>query len=655
MKPYPSTTRSILYWLTIFSIILFSCIFIVQNSLAGGLEVSLTNPRYFQDSSGKAVYLVGSHTWNNGQDFNPVIFDFPGYLDFLAAYNHNFIRLWTWEEAKMLLDGFNSIIDPGIYERTGPGIAADGLPKFDLTKFNQNFFNRLRQRVLMARDRGIYVSVMLFNGWSIVSKSPSNPWTVHPFNRSNNINNVNGDPNNNGNGEETHTLQIPAIVALQEAYLRKVLDTLNDLDNVLYEVSNETDGTPAATQWEYHIINYVKNVEAGEPNQHLIGMTAQYPNGNNSDLFNSPADWISPNSSASYPYNYQTNPPPANGSKVIIADTDHLWGIGGDRGWAWKSFLRGLNVIYMDPYLGDCADVPADESLRKNLGYILAYADKMDLLNMSPQPNLSSTGYCLANIGHEYLVYSTSGRSFTVNLASIPGSFSVEWFNPSTGKSTSGGTATGGGSRSFSPPFSGDAILYLAGDSVVDTTPPTSPAGLTAEVVTLTQVTLSWIPSNDDNAVVGYKIFRNGAQVGSSTSTSYEDDNLTPNTTYRYTVSAYDSSGNSSLPSSPLSVTTAAGPADATPPIISNIKIYPGRNSAQITWTTNEPSDSQVEYGPTVGYGTKSSLNTNLSTNHRVILYGLYPGRYYHFRVYSKDASGNLSLSADQWFRTTWR
>ncbi|UCC17485.1 MAG: aldo/keto reductase, partial [Dehalococcoidales bacterium] len=46
---------------------------------------------------------------------------------------------------------------------------------------------------------------------------------------------------------------------------------------------------------------------------------------------------------------YRDNPPFADGKKVILSDTDHLWGIGGDVAWAWKTFLRGMNPLFMDP------------------------------------------------------------------------------------------------------------------------------------------------------------------------------------------------------------------------------------------------------------------------------------------------------------------
>jgi hypothetical protein len=450
----------------------------------GPLQVDSVNPRYFTDGSGKAILLTGSHTWANFQDAGevnpPPVFDYAAYLDFLQQNHHNFFRLWTWEQTM----GIPSVagefrVTPSPYQRTGPGTALDGKLKFDLTQFYQAYFDRLRERVIQAGERGIYVSIMLFNGFSIDDKGtgPGNAWPGHPFNLQNNINGVNGDLNNNGNGEETHTLQSPAITALQEAYVRKVIDTVNDLDNVLYEISNES---PSNSQdWQYHMINYVKSYEAGKPKQHPVGMTVEYPGGDNGELFASPADWISPNDVGGY----KDNPPVANGSKVILTDTDHLWGIGGDRQWVWKNFTRGLNPIYMDCYNRIyCPDVdpndPTRISLIKNMGYTLAYASRMNLEKMVPHGELASTRYALAYpvaSGAEYLVYLPSGGTRTVDLRAVSGTLTVEWFNPSDGTTTIGGTTTGGAIRSFTPPFGGEAVLYIYQASPSTPTPTNGP------------------------------------------------------------------------------------------------------------------------------------------------------------------------------------
>jgi hypothetical protein len=98
------------------------------------------------------------------------------------------------------------------------------------------------------------------------------------------------------------------------------------------------------------------------------------------------------------------------------------------------------------------------------MGYTLTYANKMDLVKMTPQPSLSSTGYCLAqtpSLGAEYLLYAPNGGTFTVNLAATTRVLNVEWLNPTTGAITSGPAISGGSTTSFTPPFSGDAVLYL--------------------------------------------------------------------------------------------------------------------------------------------------------------------------------------------------
>src|SRR5262249_31361333 len=136
-----------------------------ERPATGPLKVSSFNPRYFTDEKGCIVYLTGSHYWESLQDLDTV-FDYSAYLDLLQVMNHNFIRLWTWEALRAVRGRSTA---PVIYRRTGPGLALDGGLKFDLTQSDQAYFDRLRDRVIEARDRGIYVSIMLFQGFSPVS------------------------------------------------------------------------------------------------------------------------------------------------------------------------------------------------------------------------------------------------------------------------------------------------------------------------------------------------------------------------------------------------------------------------------------------------------------------------------------------------------
>lgn len=89
-------------------------------------------------------------------------------------------------------------------------------------------------------------------------------------------------------------------------------------------------------------------------------------------------------------------------------------------------------------------------------------------------------------------------------------------------------------------------------------TPPTVPGNLAASASSATQVDLSWSPSRASApaTIAGYKIFRDGAQMGTSTVAGYSDATTTGSTAYSYRVSAYDSGGFSSSQSAVASITT---------------------------------------------------------------------------------------------------
>jgi len=359
-------------------------------------------------------------------------------------------------------------------QRTGPGKAGDGELKFDVTKFNQAYFDRLRSRVIAARDRGIYVSVMLFQGWCVFKFGGNHdPWLYHPLHKGNNVNGLDGDPNGNREGEEVHSLRIPAIIRRQEAYVRKVIDTVNDLDNVLYEISNETKPSAATKEWEYHIVRYVKQYEAGKPKQHPVGVTSNSVF--TSDVLDSsPSEWVSLRRDWSKPETERVlrlDPAVADGRKVSILDTDH---IGADtfikdaafsRRWVWKAFVRGHNPILMDALqIDDNLWTPNGAGLvagRQAMGHSRTYANRMNLASTTPQPGLASTRYCLANVGVEYLIYQPkTGESFFVQLKA--GKYRYEWFDPVKGATlASGQVEAPGGAQQFKMPFEGEAVLYL--------------------------------------------------------------------------------------------------------------------------------------------------------------------------------------------------
>ena len=90
-----------------------------------------------------------------------------------------------------------------------------------------------------------------------------------------------------------------------------------------------------------------------------------------------------------------------------------------------------------------------------------------------------------------------------------------------------------------------------SGSTPVDTTAPSTPTGLTASGITASQVTLSWQASTDNVGVSGYRVYRDGALVGSPSSTTFTSTGLAANTSYAFTVAAFDAAGNTSPQSAP--------------------------------------------------------------------------------------------------------
>src|SRR3972149_5331828 len=102
-----------------------------------------------------------------------------------------------------------------------------------------------------------------------------------PVHAAKNVKGGEGVRNGDLSGREYNTLDDSAmgrrVLELQHAYIRKVIDTVNDLDNVLYEVCNEAFGDSKA--WQYHIVRFVKDYQSGKPKQHPVGLTFAYRGG----------------------------------------------------------------------------------------------------------------------------------------------------------------------------------------------------------------------------------------------------------------------------------------------------------------------------------------------------------------------------------------
>lgn len=439
------------------------------------LRIHPGNFRYFTDDSGRAIVLSGSHTWlrktenkqwkADGWDLEK----FNKYLDFLKYWNHNFVRLWMWEQ-----EG-----DINIWIK-GP----DG--KFDLSKLNQEYFDLVKSVVASAESKGIYVGVMLFQGWSGTCEASKSDWINHPMNKKNNINGIDGNPDNLTYGDKVHSLDNQMINKYQEMYILKMIKTLNNFDNIIWEIGNET--IKSSLPWKAFISGLIKGYEKQLPIQHLIWDGTGNGIGNNaisltgSDVF-SPCI-IKKWASLEEPFIVNPPVPDENVKKPIILDNDHLgnhflrFTALDQRNWTWKSFTRGNHPIHMDCYdiywdgqnatpdhpIPGVATNPHYDPQRKSMGDILRYAAQADIVNMIPvsDSTICSTTFCLMNPAKEYIVYQPD-KNNNITIALNKGEYKVETFDTIDSSVDSITFFWNGGNKIFPRPshISEDWVLYI--------------------------------------------------------------------------------------------------------------------------------------------------------------------------------------------------
>jgi fibronectin type 3 domain-containing protein len=184
-------------------------------------------------------------------------------------------------------------------------------------------------------------------------------------------------------------------------------------------------------------------------------------------------------------------------------------------------------------------------------------------------------------------------------------------------------------------PYSASVSITIA-----DTTPPTTPTGLTAAAAGSTGANLSWSASTDNVGVTGYIVRRNGIQVATPTTTSYADAGLSAATTYSYTVAARDAAGNISPYSASVSVTTLP---------------LPPSNSAGLAWdavTAPNLSGYRVYFGNAPGTYLQSlgqGISVGNVTTYTVT--GLASGRRYYFAVTDFNTLGMESAYSNEVFK----
>src|SRR6266699_2677520 len=244
----------------VFSVLLLSGV----TGLAGAentkrLQLHPQNPHYFL-FRGKPTVLITS-----GEHYGAVLnldFDYTKYLDALAKDGLNLTRTFSGAycepagafniASNTLAPSPNRFICP--WDRSDRPGYANGGNKFDLTKWDEAYFKRLKDFVEKADKRGIVVELNLF-----CPMYDESQWRLSPQNAVNNVNGIGAIARTN-----VYTLQRNGgLLAVQDAMVRKIVAELSRFDNVYYEICNEPYFGGVTMDWQHHIAEVIVEAERG--------------------------------------------------------------------------------------------------------------------------------------------------------------------------------------------------------------------------------------------------------------------------------------------------------------------------------------------------------------------------------------------------------
>ncbi|MGD2073114.1 MAG: S8 family serine peptidase, partial [Candidatus Thorarchaeota archaeon] len=193
-----------------------------------------------------------------------------------------------------------------------------------------------------------------------------------------------------------------------------------------------------------------------------------------------------------------------------------------------------------------------------------------------------------------------------------------------------------------------EAAVDDSGGTPPDIDPPEKVTGLIATATSHNQIDLGW-NANTESDLDHYNIYRDGSWIAETTSTTYSDTGLNPETTYTYEVSAVDTSDNEGTKSDPASATTDPAPPDTTPPAkVTGLIADPvSSTSIDLNWDANTESD--LDHYNVYRDGVKIAETTdNFYTDS-----GLSPETTYSYEVSAVDTSSNEGEKSDPASATT--
>jgi len=430
------------------------------------------NPHYFL-FRGKAVAFITS-----GEHYGAVLnadFDYQRYLNTLKADGLNYTRLFGGSYVEVPGKSFGILRNdlapaPGRFiapwpRSDAPGYAGGG-NKFDLDRWDTQYFKRFHDFLAGASDRGIVVEISLFS-----SHYGDAQWDLSPFNPANNVNGT-----HTTDWKKLHTMENGNVLVYQERYVRKLVREANVFGNVVFEIQNEPwsdrpapggvigtvnaflqpparDRFPNAAEvaddlslaWQARVAEWITSEEVSLPNKHLVAQN--YSN------FRLPIRGLLPGVSiANFHYAYPEAAAWNYGlDKVISYDETGFMGRDDDsyRRQAWNFMLSGGGIFdaldySFSPGHEDGTDTEPNgpgggsKALRQRLHVLSDFLQSFALEDLHPDAQAvkhasGTIARVLSNPGHEYGIYFDGDGPAKITLDLPSGHYSGAWVNVRTG------------------------------------------------------------------------------------------------------------------------------------------------------------------------------------------------------------------------------
>ena len=445
------------------------------------------NPHYLVWKGRPTVLLTSAEHYGALLNLD---FDYERYFDELHSYELNHTRTFsgTYRELSSSFGITENPLAPRPHRYVCPWARSnqpgysDGGNKFDLTEWDDAYFTRLRDFMRAAQSRGVVVELTLF-----CPMYKDELWDACPMNAANNINGIGDCPR-----EEAFTLKHQALLKVQVAVTKKIVEELRNFDNLYYEVCNEPYFGGVTMEWQHKIVDMIVEAEQEFPAKHLISMNIA--NGRQQIVDPHPAVSIfnfhycvPPDTVA---MNYDLNKVIGENETGFRGQDDVLY-----RTEAWDFLLAGgalyNNLDYSftpghpdGTFAGYSSPGGGSRALRRQLQILKRFLDEFQLVRMAPDPlairNVvpDLTVNALVEPGKSWAVYLhvplpnkpkelkthlRQGVTATVTLNLPTARYIAEWIDTKTGEVA--GTRTfrhdGGDRELATPAFDNDIALRV--------------------------------------------------------------------------------------------------------------------------------------------------------------------------------------------------